>query len=208
MVFRIALVQHGAEGRGTGLVQLLLCLSYFVAISASGAERPEGRSPRSQQTGARRSPPKSAASQLARCRTSPALWASPPPAGKLQISRPPAQARARFSQGRALRGAIAAAISRAAAICAGFSTSKDCVIADISRPLFARRSTITGAGGGVTSEASPGIGSPVFNPVPRSRRSRGLRRACNGAGKAYVSQSGFATPWIEPSLSCAVTCLF
>jgi hypothetical protein len=38
MVFRIALVQHGAEGRGTGLVQLLLCLSYFVAISASGAD--------------------------------------------------------------------------------------------------------------------------------------------------------------------------
>jgi hypothetical protein len=38
MIFRIALVQHGAEGRGTFLVQLLLCLSYFVAISASGAD--------------------------------------------------------------------------------------------------------------------------------------------------------------------------
>jgi hypothetical protein len=47
MVFRIALVQHGAEGRGTGLVQLLLCLSYFVAIRAF-------RDPGKQERAARR----------------------------------------------------------------------------------------------------------------------------------------------------------
>jgi Fe-S oxidoreductase len=67
-----------------------------------------------------------------------------------------AQARARSSHGSALRGAIAVAMARAAAIWAGFSTSKVCVVADIRRPPLGRCSTITGAGGGVTTEASQG----------------------------------------------------
>jgi hypothetical protein len=56
MVFRIALVQQGAEGRGTGLVQLLLCLSYFVAIRASGADGQKDalRDPGKQERAARR----------------------------------------------------------------------------------------------------------------------------------------------------------
>src|SRR5450631_860983 len=66
------------------------------------------------------------------------------------------QARARSAHGRSLRGAIAAAMARAAAIWAGFSISKISSVADISRPPLGRCSTITGAGGGVTSDASQG----------------------------------------------------
>jgi hypothetical protein len=67
-----------------------------------------------------------------------------------------AQARARSAQGRSFNGAIAAPMARAAAICAGFSTSKVSVVADINSPPFGRCSTNTGADGGVTSDASQG----------------------------------------------------
>jgi hypothetical protein len=50
---------------------------------------------------------------------------------------------------------------------------------------------------------------PVFNPAGLPRALAGLAVAGegNGAGKAYVSQFGFATPWFERSISRALPIL-
>ena len=70
-------------------------------------------------------------------------------------------------QGSAFNGAMAAAMSRAAAKCAGLSTSKVSVVAVINSPPFGKCSDST-VDGGVIFSRKPG--AEILNPGGRKIR--------------------------------------